>query len=353
LNIQQFWPMTRSTPSRAIPLALSLFLTASPPAFAQSASQQSAAAQTAFDEAMKLMSEGRTAEACPKFEAAQRLDPGMATQFRLAECYDKTGRLASAWANYVEVADAAKAAKSKDREAFARKRAAALEPRLSRLTIVVPQALSTLEGLEIKRDRTVVHKALWGTAVPVDPGEHVVVATAPGKKPWQGKGMAAEQPTRLEVTIPALEDMPPPPSPALPESPLNATPHQGGRSVVPAVIGAAAAVVAAGVGGALFAVAIGKQNDAVSVSDKIGLGRCTGPGATRADCADLESRALDADRFHNVSIGMFVGAGVLAAASLTYLLWPSPKTRPSPRQDIQIALAVGVGEGGMLVSCAF
>jgi hypothetical protein len=346
--------MKRSPPQCAIPLAtLSLFLMAAPPAFAQVTPQQSAAAQAAFDEAVKLMGQGRTAEACPKFAAAQRLDPGMATQFRLAECYEKIGQFASAWANYVEVADAAKAAKSKDREAFARRRAAALEPRLSRLTIVVPPALSTVQGLEITRDGSIVDSALWGTAIPVDPGEHMVVATAPGKKPWEGKGTATEQSPRLEVTIPPLEDLPPPPPPALPEPLPYSPPPGGGRSAVPAIVGGAVALAAVGVGAALFATSIGKQNDAVGISKEIGLGKCAGEGASGQDCLDLKVRALDADRFHNVSVGTFVGAGALAAAAVTYLLWPSPKTQPSPRRGIQVAPTVSAGQGGMLVSGAF
>src|SRR5689334_22228130 len=66
--------------------------------FAQSAVDKAAAAQVLFDEGMRLMSRGDAREACPKLAEAQRLDPGMATQFRLAECYEKTGRRASAWA---------------------------------------------------------------------------------------------------------------------------------------------------------------------------------------------------------------------------------------------------------------
>lgn len=345
--------MNRSSPPCAIPLtALSLFLLAAPPVFAQASPQQSAAAQTAFDEAMKLMGEGRPAEACPKFAAAQRLDPGMANQFRLAECYEKTGQFASAWANYVEVADAAKAEKKKDREAFARARVAALGPRLSRLTIVVPPALAALQGLEIKRDGSVVDNALWGTAIPVDPGEHEVVATAPGKKPWRGKGTATEEPTRLAVTIPPLEDLPPPP-PATPALPADSSPRATGRSAAPAIAGGAVALAAVAVGGALFAVSLGKQEDALQYDHMLGPGMCEGIALSSAKCVVLADKAHNADTFRDISIGAFVGAGVLAASALTYLLWPSPKRRPSRQQGILTAPIVGASQGGMLVSGTF
>lgn len=346
--------MNLSSPPCAIPLtALSLFLLAAPPAFAQAPPQQSAAAQTAFDEAMKLMGEGRPAEACPKFAAAQRLDPGMATQFRLAQCYEKIGRLASAWANYVEVADAAKAAKSKEREAVARARVAALGPRLSRLTIVVPPALATLQGLEIKRDGSLVDNALWGTAIPVDPGEHLVVTTAPGKKPWQGKGTATEEPTRLAVTIPPLEDLPP--SPVMPKPLVDSPPPEGGRSRVPALAGGAVAVAAVGVGVGLFFLSVGKRDAAQAFGQTIVKegGTCLG-GAPDKRCEDLKSMALDVDTFNNLAIGSFVGAGVLAAGALTYLLWPNPRTKRSPEHSaLQAAPLIGLGKGGMILSGAF
>ena len=70
----------------------------------------------------------------------------MGTQFRLAECYEKLGSIASAYQQYMAVADAAKEANKKDRELVARKRADALEPRIARLTIVIGSALLSCRG---------------------------------------------------------------------------------------------------------------------------------------------------------------------------------------------------------------
>ena len=79
--------MSPGTP-RALVLAASLALVAAGrPALAQSTSEK--AAQQAFDEGMKLLDQGKTADACPKLEESQRLDPAMGTQFRLAECWEK------------------------------------------------------------------------------------------------------------------------------------------------------------------------------------------------------------------------------------------------------------------------
>ncbi len=46
-----------------------------------------AAAEALFSEGRSLSAKGRYAEACPKFEASQQLDPGLGTMLNLAECY--------------------------------------------------------------------------------------------------------------------------------------------------------------------------------------------------------------------------------------------------------------------------
>ena len=76
--------------------------------FARSAASADASdaarAQHLFDEGFKLLEAGHAQEACPKLEESQRLDPGMGTQFRLAECYEKTARYSRAYALFRDVA---------------------------------------------------------------------------------------------------------------------------------------------------------------------------------------------------------------------------------------------------------
>src|SRR5678816_498104 len=68
-----------------------------------------AGAQALFDQARELTRQGRFAEACPKLQESNRLDPGIGTQFHLADCYEQSGRIASAWAAFLEVASQARA----------------------------------------------------------------------------------------------------------------------------------------------------------------------------------------------------------------------------------------------------
>lgn len=342
------------------PTAVAVSLAAATAAFAQPSAEKAAAAQVLFDEGMKLMASGQFAAACPKLKSAQKLDPGMATQFRLAECYEKLGATASAWVLYIEVANAAKAANSRDREAFARKRAQALEPRLSRMTITVAPALSELAGLTIKRDGILVEKPLWGTAVPVDPGEHFVTAQAPGKKPWEAKGMIERDATALNVAIPALDDLPKAvgasasaSEPVIAEERGVQPVEEAGRrrSVVPAIIAGGAAIAAAGAGVGMLLLSNEKEREMVDLNGKIGRGGCllTPPDSR---CPALLNTASAVDNFRYVSFGAFVGAGILVAGGLTYLLWPVPKTKMS-RFDIHAAPGIGHNHGSMVVWGSF
>jgi hypothetical protein len=193
----------------AVGLVTGLVLGVAEPAQAQT---DSATARALFAEGRALMEKDRYEEACPKFEESLRVDPGMGTQFNLAHCWEKLGRTASAWALFLDVAAAARNASQPQREAAARDRAKALEPKLSRLRIEVSKPTG---DMKIDRDGQDVGRAAWGTAVPVDPGEHVVEVSAPGKKTWSDKIEVPAAPRTVSLSVPELEDAPlpaPPPS---------------------------------------------------------------------------------------------------------------------------------------------
>jgi hypothetical protein len=148
-----------------------------------SAYAQSAEAEMLFREGKRLLKKGEIAEACDKFEASDRLEPTAGTKLNLADCREQNGQLATAWTTFIKAASAAKRAdKDGKREAEARRRAAALEPRLIYLTILVPDD-NRVEGLVIKRNNREVDPELWNERVPVDPGEYAIVAEAPDHEP--------------------------------------------------------------------------------------------------------------------------------------------------------------------------
>ncbi len=96
------------------------------------------AAKALFEAGRALTKANNFAEACPKLLESQQLDPSLVTEFFLADCYEHTGQIATAWIYYDEVANLALAAGQTSRGTFARDRADALKPRVPQLTIEVP-----------------------------------------------------------------------------------------------------------------------------------------------------------------------------------------------------------------------
>ena len=175
-----------SLAAAALHLAYGSSAHAGPP----NAKDEATVAQALFYEARGLMKDGKYLLACPKLEESLRLDHGIGTEFNLADCNEKIGKLATAWSGFLSVAAAAKTQNQSEREKVARDRAKLLEPRLPTLVIDVPSTAPP--GLEVTRDGVIIAATAWGRAAPVDPGSHRIVASAPGKKPWEGAVSASE-----------------------------------------------------------------------------------------------------------------------------------------------------------------
>jgi hypothetical protein len=175
--------------------------------WAQNASNKAAAEQL-FQEARALMAQARYEEAIPKLQASLDLARGSGTLGSLGVCYEKLGKLASAWVHFKEASVHAEREGNSNRANTARAQAAALEPRLPRLTIRVASP-NAVPGLTIARDGNVLTSAMLGIAVYVDPGEHEVTARAQGYEPFSKKVTLAESETRM-VEIPTLSPLPEP-----------------------------------------------------------------------------------------------------------------------------------------------
>ncbi len=289
-----------------------------------------AAAQTLFDEGRKLMAKGMFADACPKLAESQKLDPGGGTQFNLSDCYEKMGQTASAWAGFLEAASTAKTMGQSDREKVARERAAALAPRLSKITIT--SASASMAGLEIKRDGTPVGRALWGTAIPVDPGPHVIEATAPGKKPWQTTAKVEGDKANVVVSIPPLEDAPAEAAPIQGTVAADVAPAGNGRRTLGLVLGGAG-IVGLGVGTAFALSAKAKKNDS--------LVNCpAGPNLCNQTGVDQRNEALSAGNVATVAAG--AGVVLLAAGAILFFTAPSGE---KPRA--LVVPSVGSGTAGL------
>lgn len=221
-----------------------------------------AAAQALFYEARNLLKQNKPALACPKLEESLRLDYGIGTEFNLADCNERLGKIASAWSGFLSVASSAKAQNQPQREKIARDRAKALEPRLPKLTIDVPRELATISGFEVKRDGVPLGAAAYGTSVPVDPGAHRITASAPGYESWdstlqtpEGKPIRVSVPQLLKVSTEPVASVvpaaPPPreaPGPAFPDPVVEKSSTQRTLGYIAGGLGIAGLGVAAGFG---------------------------------------------------------------------------------------------------------
>src|SRR5262252_2904619 len=130
-------------------VAAIVVLTSGSHAVAQTAADK-AAAEALFDQGRAAMQEGDFGKACGLLERSQHIDPGVGTLLYLAECYERAGRTASAWATFREAADAADRARESGRARIGRDRAARLEPLLSRLSILVAPEATQIPGLTVE-----------------------------------------------------------------------------------------------------------------------------------------------------------------------------------------------------------
>lgn len=165
-----------------------------------------AAAEVLFDQGRAAMDKKDFELACAKFAESQRLDPAAGTLMNLATCEEQRGLFASAWQHWQEALD--QLAPGDDRTDFARSRVTALEPRVPYLTIQVDA--SAPANTEVARDGVVLGKVSWNTALPVDPGQHVIVARAPGYEERRFTVSLAEA-QRASIKVNVGRELPQPP----------------------------------------------------------------------------------------------------------------------------------------------
>lgn len=276
-----------------------------------------------FDEGTALMKDGKFAEACPKIEASLKLDPGVGGQLWLADCYERSGKTYSAYKAFKEAARLAVEAKdSKGRDKIALQRAAALEPKLSKLTLVAPTPAPA--GLHITCDGKDVPASDLGTAQPIDPGKHTVTVEATNAKRTEQTVDVPDAGVASVVLVVQEEKVAPPPPPP-PEESSPGTPMRiaggaiGGVGLVGIVVGSVFGVIASS---KLSESNDGNHCDAQNTCDSTGLA--------------LRSQAKDAALISTI---MFIAGGVALATGITLFVL-APKSKSS------VAFVPGIAPGG-------
>lgn len=227
-------------------LALSAALAALAPAAAH-AQSAGAQAEILFRQGKDLMARGQIAEACAAFDASQKLDPTIATLLNQAACREKNEQLATAWGLFLEAerqTRTATDAATQQLHQVAATKAVKLEPRLSTLTVTVPDP-NRVPGLQVLRSGEPIEPGAWNRALPVDGGTYQITARAPGNAEWSSTITVGNEHDARTIEIPRLK------AAALDELPVHtadgdAAPPRARSKVVPLVVGGAAVALAGG-----------------------------------------------------------------------------------------------------------
>ncbi|MCU0680711.1 MAG: hypothetical protein MUF34_00340 [Polyangiaceae bacterium] len=298
-----------------------------------------AGAEALFQAGRRLLQQGELDEACELLTESQRLDPSSGTLINLADCHERQGKTATAWAEFLGASRLAVLQKNTTRADEAGRRAALLESRLSYMTVRVA---APPPGLKVLRDGEPLHGVQQGARLPVDPGLHTIVAEAPGYQTLHLSVLVKPDGDHARVWVPPLWDErsgpSAPPGVARPAAPSAPPP---GRPIAAPEAPAWRPVVgytAAGFGALSLGVGAFFGLKAMS----------TNHHAERA-CASFDNcspRALEERRDANVeawvaNVGIGLGAASLALGG--YLLFLEASKPATPQR-------VGAGRGLWLAS---
>ena len=321
-------------------------------------------ARALFEEGRTLVERGVYEEGCRRFDQSLKLEPGMGTEFNLADCWERIGRIASAQALFEKVAGSARTRGLRDRERIAHARARALEPRLARLVIDANEQ----KGLKVFLDGKLLDASVLGAAIPVDPGSYQVAATlvraggAESRELWSRRVKISGTEGLVLVSVPPLrvpkaetpsasedreseevkgaeeEAVESKPGPARAESASRPLPK--GPNTLPWIIGLGSLGAAGIAAGTAFAFQFQDANDkATAVCG-------SGPPCNEADLNRHGRYTSDARAARTrLFIGFGVGGAALVSAALIYLTGSSSGSKSGGVQATPVVIAGGSSFG--------
>ncbi len=184
-----------------------------------------------YDLALDEMAQKNFAAACPRLEEVVRMAPNEPLPLStLGECNEGWGRLATAYGLYRRAEQAAVAKGDQEQSKKAQAKITELEPRLSRLTLEVPQDVAATPGVVVNFDRQPLDRQLWGAPLFVDRGEHSLEVLVPGRSPWvrkvpvetDGESYLVKVNIKVQPPNAGQNPYPPPPMGQLPYPPGGA-----------------------------------------------------------------------------------------------------------------------------------
>ncbi len=287
--------------------------------------QDLAVANAMFKKGLADMEAGRFDTACPAFGESMRLDPRPGTLFTLAECEAKAGKIATAVARYEDYLQLfarlspQQQQKQLGREQIVADRKQALSGDVPLLTLKLPPAAPT--GTRVLRDGIELARPALGVALPVDPGEHVIVVQVPDQPPieqritvakkenkileLEAKAVKVDKPAPVKVDAPPPLSAPPPPEAQTTSGRRTAAYVLGGVGIAGVVVGSITGALVFAKKGDISANCRGLDCDQTGI-DAVGSGRTLALVST---------------------LGFIAGAAGLTGGAVLFLTEPKPKLR--------------------------
>jgi hypothetical protein len=312
---------------RAVGLGLAALATESP-TYAQGGAPQETASPAeivAARELFRLGTEdadaGRFTDGLEKFKRVAAVKETAAVRFNIARCEEALGRTGGALADFELAArEGRDDPKAQDVARLAGERANALRPQVPRLTVVGPSPIP--DGLTVSVDGGKLASATLGVGLPLDPGSHVVEATAPGRGAFHTQlTLAAGEARSVALVLPAAEIVPA--AKATSESPAAARERPASTSSQPAwgwvsIAGGGALAAGAGVFLVLHNNAVGEITGACQATS-------AGVVCPSSQQSQIESSRSNAQTDQAVAIGLAAASGAAIVLGVV-LLATAPTT---------------------------
>jgi len=326
-------------------------------AYCQDKLRDPAAAEALYLSGRKLVADNNWKEGCEKFRASMELNPAVSTLINIAMCSEHDGKLTQALIDYRRASQLNQDTLGEERkrklELVVKEGITGLERRLARVQLVVA---NRPEGIEIKRDGLALPIATIGETIPLDPGDHVFVVTAPGFRTEERKVTLKEGETQT-IELPLVADEKPKDEdkgkvdkvvvkdkPIEKDKPVEKD-KPSGKPPAWAFVAGGLGVVAIGAG---IYFKLEQSNAEKALIERCGVQLECDPNLPYDPAVDNARK--------NRSFGLFVGLTAVGAVGIGTAIWGfargSGSTKPAPK-TVLVLPYMGRDDAGVVLRGAF
>ena len=291
------------------------------------------AAAPPIEKADELFAEGKALlssnllQACAKFDESLHYNPAaIGTLLNVALCDEKLGRVASAVAKFSDARDRAKEQGLAEHVRAAEEHILALEPSVPHVAITLTEKLP--ETTILIDDTLIALDAIANVAV--DPGERIIVVSAPARLPYRVKIIFAPG-EHKDITVPVLAE--------------SITVNSSRRRIGQIATIAGGAAIAAGIWLGVSASHLYYQQ--FHDVDTFGNHPCThtadGPRCT----ADGQTQTGTAGTRGNYGTGFGVAGAIVAGVGIYLWLRSPASSSPAETSDNKLTVVPQVGPDGL------